>query len=324
MSAVPVAVVGCGSFGRHHARIYCQLTGAQLAGVYDTSSARAAAVAAEFGVPVLVSLAQVAGVAQAASVAVPTSAHAAVAIELMEAGLDVLVEKPIAPALADADRMIAAAHALGRILMVGHLERFNPAVLQVRPHLTLPLFFEVHRMSMFTPRSLDVDVLLDLMIHDLDLVLSFVAAPVSDLQAVGLAVLSLHTDIANVRLSFSNGCVANLTASRVSTERVRKLRFFQPREYLSLDLARKDAELFRLTSAPGSPIPQLAHEHLQGGNAEPLASEIEAFLKCVTSRQAPACDGTAARAALEVALRAADAIQAHREALALPLGAVPD
>ncbi|MGH9483545.1 MAG: Gfo/Idh/MocA family oxidoreductase [Terriglobales bacterium] len=320
MTPVPVAVAGCGSFGRHHARIYSQLPQAALAGIYDANPDRAAAVAAEFGVPVLHSLAEVAARARAVSIAVPTVAHAAVANELLAAGLDVLVEKPIAPSLEAADHMIAAAAGHGRILAVGHLERFNPAVQMVRPRLTRPLFFEVHRLSVFTPRSLDVDVLLDLMIHDLDLVLSFVNSPVSDLQGVGLAVLSRHTDIANVRLSFANGCVANLTASRVSTERVRKLRFFQPAEYVSLDLARRDAEIFRLTSAPGAPLPELAHEHLQGGEVEPvepLKAEIESFLACVVSREAPACDGAAARAALALALRASEAIRAHREQLAL-------
>lgn len=321
MSAIPVAVVGCGSFGRHHARVYRELPGAELVGVYDTNLERAAAVAAEFGAPVLHSLAEVAARARAASVAVPTVMHAAVAGELLTAGLDLLVEKPIAPSLEAADGMIAAARQQGRILAVGHLERFNPAVQMVRPRLTRPLFFEVHRLSVFTPRSLDVDVLLDLMIHDLDLVLSFVKAPVSDLQGVGLPVLSPHTDIANVRLTFANGCVANLTASRVSTERVRKLRFFQPAEYVSLDLARRDAELFRLSHPPSAlrppSQPALAHEHLQGGEMEPLKAEIEAFLECVATRAAPECDGTAARAALEVALRAAEAIRLHREQLAL-------
>lgn len=307
MSKIPVAVVGCGSFGRHHARIYNQLPQAELVGVYDIDPERAE----------LHSLEEVKRKARAASVAVPTTAHAAVTMELLEAGLDVLVEKPIAPSLEDADAMIAAAQKHGRILAVGHLERFNPAVQLVRPRVTRPLFFEVHRLSVFTPRSLDVDVLLDLMIHDLDLVLSFVQAPVADLQGVGLAVLSAHTDIANVRLTFANGCVANLTASRVSTERVRKLRFFQPAEYISLDLARRDAEVFRLTSSPGAPMPALAHEHLQGGEVEPLQAEIEAFLASVASRQAPECDGAAARAALAVALRAAEAIREHRETLAL-------
>jgi predicted dehydrogenase len=308
-------VVGCGVFGRHHARLYKELPQAALAGVYDTDPARAAALAREHGVPVLASLAEVKAAAQAVSIAAPTTAHAALACELMAAGCDVLVEKPIAPSLADADAMLAAAERHGRILMVGHLERFNPAVRLLRPRITRPMFFEVHRLSVFTPRSLDVDVLLDLMIHDLDLVLSFVGDELADLQAVGLAVLSRHTDIANVRLTFAHGCVANLTASRVSTERVRKLRFFQPGEYISLDLARRDAQIFKLTSPPGSPLPQIAHEQLQGGEAEPLRSEIEAFLEAVATRRSVEPDGPSARAALAVALRAAAAIFEHREKL---------
>jgi predicted dehydrogenase len=315
MNPIPVAVVGCGAFGRHHARLYKELPQAALAGVYDTDPARAAALAREHGVPVLASLAEVKAAAQAVSIAAPTTAHAALACELMAAGCDVLVEKPIAPSLADADAMLAAAERHGRILMVGHLERFNPAVRLLRPRITRPMFFEVHRLSVFTPRSLDVDVLLDLMIHDLDLVLSFVGDELADLQAVGLAVLSRHTDIANVRLTFAHGCVANLTASRVSTERVRKLRFFQPGEYISLDLARRDAQIFKLTSPPGSPLPQIAHEQLQGGEAEPLRSEIEAFLEAVATRRSVEPDGPSARAALAVALRAAAAISEHREKL---------
>lgn len=315
MNQIPVAVVGCGAFGRHHARLYKELPQAALAGVYDTDPARAAALAREHGVPVLASLAEVKAAAQAVSIAAPTTAHAALACELMAGGCDVLVEKPIAPSLADADAMLAAAERHGRILMVGHLERFNPAVRLLRPRITRPMFFEVHRLSVFTPRSLDVDVLLDLMIHDLDLVLSFVGDELADLQAVGLAVLSRHTDIANVRLTFAHGCVANLTASRVSTERVRKLRFFQPGEYISLDLARRDAQIFKLTSPPGSPLPQIAHEQLQGGEAEPLRSEIEAFLEAVATRRSVEPDGPSARAALAVALRAAAAISEHREKL---------
>jgi predicted dehydrogenase len=317
VNPVPVAVVGCGAFGRHHARIYKELPQANLVGIYDPDRDRAAALAQEHGTTVLDSLDAVKSRARAVSIAAPTTAHAALACELMAAGCDVLVEKPIAPSLAEADAMIAAAQAHGRILMVGHLERFNPAVRLLRPRITRPMFFEVHRLSVFTPRSLDVDVLLDLMIHDLDLVLSFVADPLADLQAVGLAVLSRHTDIANVRLTFAHGCVANLTASRVSTERVRKLRFFQPAEYISLDLARRDAQIFKLTSPPGSPLPQIAHEHLQGGGDEPLRSEIEAFLQAVSSRRLSEADGPSARAALAVALQAAAAIARHREKLAL-------
>ncbi|HWG37272.1 MAG TPA: Gfo/Idh/MocA family oxidoreductase [Terriglobales bacterium] len=310
---IPVAVVGCGAFGRHHARIYRQLPQARLVGVYDTDRARAQALAQQHETQVLASLEEVAEQAAAASVAVPTVAHADVASFLFERGLDLLVEKPIAPSLADADRMIAAAARRGRLLMVGHLERFNPVVRLVRARLTRPLFFEVHRLSVFTPRSLDVDVLLDLMIHDLDIVRSFVGAAVTDLQAVGLAVLSRHTDIANVRLSFAGGCVANLTASRVSTEQVRKLRFFQPGEYLSLDYARRDAQVFSVDLKNG--MPAIAREQLQGGADEPLALEIAAFLDAAASRRAPEVDGGEARAALELALRAAAAISVHHQIL---------
>jgi predicted dehydrogenase len=314
--AIPVAVVGCGAFGRHHARVYAQLPQAKLVGIYDHDRARAEAAAAEHGTRALPDLESVAQVAHAASVAVPTVAHADVACQLMDAGLDVLVEKPIAPTLAAADRMLASAARQQRILAVGHLERFNPIVRLIRPRLTRPLFFEVHRLSLFTPRSLDVDVLLDLMIHDLDIVLSFVGAPIADVQAVGLPVLSRHADIANVRLAFENGCVANLTASRVSTERVRKLRLFQPGEYISLDYARRDAAVFAIERG-ATAVPSIAHQHLTTEEREPLADEIAAFLECVRTRQRPEVDGAAARAALEAALRAAQAMAEHAALLGL-------
>ncbi|MGH9481020.1 MAG: Gfo/Idh/MocA family oxidoreductase [Terriglobales bacterium] len=320
---IPVVVVGCGVFGRHHARVLSMLPAARLAGVYDLDPERARALAQEFGTRALASIEEVEAAAAAAIVAVPTVAHAAVAVQLLEAGLDLLVEKPIAPSLADADRILAAAQKRARILMVGHLERFNPAVRLVRARLTRPLFFEVHRLSVFTPRSLDVDVLLDLMIHDLDIVISFVGAPPADLQAVGLAVLSPHTDIANVRLSFENGCVANLTASRVSTEKVRKLRFFQPGEYISLDYSRRDARVFSVAQGPHAP-PAISHQHLVGDGAEPLAAEVAAFLECVRTRQPPEADGPAARAALAAALQAAQVIAQHHQRLATaPQGAAP-
>lgn len=310
-----VGLVGCGAFGRHHARVLRQLAGAELTGVFDLDPARAAATAQEHQTRAFASLDELIAASQAAVVAAPTVAHAEVAVRLLESGLDVLVEKPIAPSLAEADRMIAAAQARGRILMVGHLERFNPAVRLIRPRLSRPLFFEVHRLSLFTPRSLDVDVLLDLMIHDLDIVLSFVGAPLADLHAVGLAVLSTHTDIANVRLSFANGCVANLTASRVSTEKVRKLRFFQPGEYISLDYARRDARVFAVAKNPYAP-PVIEHQHLVGDDREPLAAELEAFLAAVATRTPPEVDGAAARLALAAALRAAEAIASHHQLLA--------
>lgn len=327
---VRVGLFGCGSFGRHHARVYAQSANARLIGIHDRNPAAARAVAAEFGVPVFDDPRRLAAEIQAASVAVPTAFHAAVALELLRQGCDVLVEKPIASTMAEADEIARAAERGGRILQVGHLERFNPAVRLVRPRITQPLFFEVHRLSLFSPRSLDVDVLLDLMIHDLDIVLSFMSGrqttqgespEIEDLRAVGLPVLSPKADIANVRAAFSNGCVANFTASRVSTERIRKLRLFQPGEYISLDYTRQDAHVFSLATAPGGspagPSPSIIPSHLTAPPAEPLAEEIEAFLACVRTRQPPECGAAQARAALAAALRASHAMQRHAQRLGL-------
>jgi predicted dehydrogenase len=245
-----VAVVGAGAFGRNHLRVYSELReshNVEVCAVVDRDPAALAAVAAQYGVPgfttvteCLASLAAAGTCLDAASVCVPTVHHASVAEELLTAGIDLLIEKPIAASLAEADRICALAETHGRVVQVGHLERFNPAVTAARAHLNRPMFFEAHRLSVFTLRSLDVDVVLDLMIHDLDIVLSLVASPVREVRAVGLPVLSRKVDIANVRVEFENGCIANFTASRVSTERVRKLRFFQPHQYLSLDFARQD------------------------------------------------------------------------------------
>ncbi|MGH9533497.1 MAG: Gfo/Idh/MocA family protein [Terriglobales bacterium] len=329
---VRVGLFGCGSFGRHHARVYAQSPRAHLVGIHDRDSAAARAVAAAHGVPVFDDPAALAAEIEAASVAVPTAFHAALTLDLLRQGKDVLVEKPIAASLAEADAMTAAAAAAGRILQVGHLERFNPAVRLVRPRITRPLFFEVHRLSLFSPRSLDVDVLLDLMIHDLDIVLSFLslggAAPeIEDVRAVGLPVLSRKEDIANVRLGFANGCVANFTASRVSTEKVRKLRLFQPGEYVSLDYTRQDAHVFALAGAGASPasgpadirsaMAAIIPSHLTAPPAEPLAVEIEAFLAGVRSRQPPECGGAEGRAALAAALRAGQAIARHARRVGL-------
>ena len=319
MKNIRVGVAGCGAFGRNHVRVLASLkdAGAELTGIYDRDRERARAVALEFSTRAFGSVAELAAASEAAIVAVPTQAHTDVAIEFMRAGCDVMVEKPIAPSLAEADRMIAASRESGRILMVGHLERFNPCVRLIRPRITKPLFFEVHRLSIFTPRSLDVDVLLDLMIHDLDIVLSFVKANVSDLQAVGVAVLTAHADIANVRLSFDNGCVANLTASRVSTEKVRKLRFFQPGEYISLDYAQRDARIFSVATNPGA-MPTIAHDHLtSSADEEPLRTEITEFLESVRNRTVPEVSGEVGRAALAVALRAAEAMAAHARLVGL-------
>ena len=229
-----------GAFGRNHARVYHELEKqgepVRLVGVVDSDLSRADAVAREFGCRGFGSIDQLLSThseVQAASVAVPTAHHREVAQLLMEAGIDVLIEKPLTTSLGEADGLISKSK--GRIAQVGHLERFNPAVRATVPLVTTPMFFEVHRLSVFTSRSLDVDVVLDLMIHDLDVVLSFVNSPVSEIRAVGLPILSGKVDIANVRIEFNSGCVANFTASRVSTERVRKLRFFQPHQYVSLD-----------------------------------------------------------------------------------------
>jgi predicted dehydrogenase len=269
----------------------------------------------------------------AASVCVPTVHHAECARTLMAAGVDLLIEKPLAASLADADEMVRLAGEHGRIVQVGHLERFNPAVRAVRKLLNRPMFFEVHRLSVFTPRSLDVDVVLDLMIHDLDIVLSLTGQPVREVRAVGLPVLSKKVDIANVRLEFENGCVANFTASRVSTERVRKMRFFQPHQYLSLDFARQDLLLIDVSAAAGMDMKELAAlaamqanlVHPTGGHpspgmairkvavdaGEPLRLEIESFLDAVRTRTQPEVTVEDGRAALKLALEINSAIGSH-------------
>jgi len=248
-----VAVAGAGAFGRNHLRVYRELEtaglGVALAAAVEPDPARAAETASQYGIPVFSTpdelLAADLGL-DAATVAVPTIYHHAVAAPLLEAGLDLLVEKPLAATLDQADDLIRITDERARILQPGHLERFNPAVLAIEPNLRRPMFFEAHRLSIFTPRSLDVDVVLDLMIHDLDIVLTFANSPVREVRAVGLPILSPKVDIANVRVEFESGCVANFTASRVSTEKVRKLRFFEPRQYVSIDYARRDLLVIRI------------------------------------------------------------------------------
>jgi predicted dehydrogenase len=229
-----------------------------LVACIEPDAARAADAAAQYKIPVYATAAELLAAdlhLDAATVAVPTVHHHAVAAELLEAGIDLLVEKPLAATLAEADSLIRIAGLRQRILQPGHLERFNPAVLAIQAQLTRPMFFEAHRLSVFTPRSLDVDVVLDLMIHDLDIVLTFANSPVREVRAVGLPILSPKVDIANVRVEFESGCVANFTASRVSTERVRKLRFFEPRQYVSIDYARRDVLVIRVDPAGGKSTP---------------------------------------------------------------------
>jgi predicted dehydrogenase len=324
---IPVAVIGVGAFGRNHARVYHQLeqegAGVRLVGVVDIDLTRADAVAKEFNCRPFGSIEQLLSThseVRAASVAVPTSQHLAAARNLMQAGVDALIEKPLAASLAEVDELISIAKSTKAIAQVGHLERFNPAVQATVPLITKPMFFEVHRLSVFTPRSLDIDVVLDLMIHDLDTVLSFVNSPVKEIRAAGLPILSNKVDIANARIEFESGCVANFTASRVSTERVRKLRFFQPRQYISIDYGRQDVLAFTVGGDEGSPSanPEIKVNKPPITPEEPLRAEIRAFLASVRSRKAPPVPLEDGRRALAVALEVLSQIEAH--ALKLNLG----
>ena len=290
----------------------------RLVGVVDPDTARADAVARDFGCRSFGSIDQLITThseVQAASVAVPTIYHLSAAKQLMEAGIDVLIEKPLATSLAEADELIRLAKRFDRVAQVGHLERFNPAVRATLPVITQPMFFEVHRLSVFTPRSLDVDVVLDLMIHDLDIVLSFVNSPVREIRAVGLPILSGKVDIANVRLEFESGCVANFTASRVSTERVRKLRFFQPKQYVSLDYGRQDVLVFSVGqgNAAGTPSvnPQIQVAKPPTTGEEPLHAELKSFLESVQHRSTPTITLEDGRRALSVALDIVASISEH-------------
>jgi predicted dehydrogenase len=282
-----VAVAGAGAFGRNHLRVLRELeterAGAALVAAVDPDAARADEAAKQYGIPVFASIDELLKAdlkLDAACVAVPTVKHHEVASELLGAGLDLLIEKPLAASLAEADDLIQRAEKNGRIVQPGHLERFNPAVVAVEPSLTRPMFFEAHRLSVFTPRALDVDVILDLMIHDLDIVLTFAKSPVREVRAVGLPILSPKVDIANVRVEFESGCVANFTASRVSTERVRKLRFFEPHQYVSIDYARRDVLVIRIddqeAASPNAQLARAAAEFLTTGKLD--ASVIQGLL----------------------------------------------
>jgi predicted dehydrogenase len=318
---ISVAVFGAGAFGRNHLRVYRQLEqagfGVRLAAVAETDPVAAGMLRqqenlAVFSSPEACLEACRAGKLHldAVSICVPTSAHYAVATQALAQGLDVLLEKPIAVTLAEADALVEQAAATRRILQVGLLERFNPAVAVAEPLVNGPMFFEAHRLSVFHRRALDVDVVLDLMIHDLDIVLSFARSPVTQLHAVGLRILSPKVDIANVRLEFASGCVANFTASRVSTETVRKLRFFQPHQYLSIDYARQD--LLIINVAPGENGEQnlaASKPPVQGG--EPLQLEIRAFLDSVRTRNPPRVTPQQARDSLALALDINREIHAH-------------
>lgn len=312
-----------GAFGRNHARVYKELEqqgeALRLLGVVDQDVTRADAVGREFGCRSFGSLEQLLTThseVQAASVTVPTLHHLPVSSRLMEAGVDVLIEKPLASTLAEAGEIIDVANQHQRVAQVGHLERFNPAVRATIPLITQPMFFEVHRLSVFSPRALDVDVVLDLMVHDLDIVLSFVNSPVQEVRAVGLPILSGKTDIANVRLEFASGCVANFTASRVSTERIRKLRFFQPKQYISVDYSRQDVLVFTVGAedskiATPSVNPDIGVMKPPITSEEPLRAELRSFLDAVRRRSMPVVTLEDGRRALALALQIVDDIHKH-------------
>ncbi len=303
---VRIGVVGVGHLGQHHARVYAGLPGVRLVGVADVDPARRAEAAARFGVPGHADHRELLGRVDAASVAVPTKHHAAVAADLLAGGVDVLLEKPMADSVAEANALLHQAAAHGRILQVGHIERFNGAVRALRGLVDSPGFVEVHRLGPYAGRSTDVDVILDLMIHDIDIVLSLVRSPLRDVQAVGVPVLTDQVDIANARLQFASGCVANLTASRVSANRMRKIRLFQRDAYLSVDYAAQEVVLYRrLPPAPGAGggagLPRIVREEVPIDRAEPLQLELESFVACVRERARPIVSGEDGRDALHVA-----------------------
>ena len=281
-----VAVIGVGHLGKHHARIYKELPNTELVATVDLHPERGT----------LTDYREIFGKVDAVSLAVPTVDHTRIGKDLLEHGIDVLVEKPIATTLDEARILIDAAAKNARTLQVGHVERFNPVVAAATEVATEPQFFEIHRLAAFSPRSLDIDVVLDLMIHDIDIVLSLVKSQISEVRAVGIPILSEKADIANARIEFRNGCVANLTASRVSFEKIRKLRFFQPHDYISVDYATQKGTMVSLRMG------RVMERKLEPPEGEPLRFELESFLDSVRTRRAPRVSGEDGFRALELAI----------------------
>lgn len=304
-SPLRVGVFGTGSMGRNHVRLLSSLPGAELVGVYDPNPEAAGAVAREHGARVFPSLEALAAEIEAAVVAVPTVAHADMGCALLERGLHVLIEKPLAASLEEADRLLEAAG--GQVLAVGHVEFFNPAVQALLSVGSAPRFVEIQRLGVFSPRSLDVDVVLDLMIHDLQILHALDPSPVAEIRATGIAVLSHRIDIANVRVELASGCVTNLTASRVSSERARKLRAFLPNRYYSLDYQAQEIKGYRLEDAGGER--RILPDDLPVERAEPLKRELESFLAACRGEDVPRVDGAQGRRALETALAVVEAIR---------------
>jgi predicted dehydrogenase len=305
---IPVGVVGVGHLGRHHARLYAGLPGVRLVGVADHDTARARSIAESHGCAAYADASELVGQVEAASVAVPTEAHRAVAEPLLEAGVDLLVEKPLAPTLADADSILATAERCSRRVMVGHSERFHPAVLALAREVSRPRFFEIHRLAAFSARSTDIDVVLDLMIHDLDLLLHLDGTDPVAIDAVGVNALTDRVDIANARIRMASGAVANLTASRISAEPVRRVRVFQARTYLACDTQRRSLDRYRLETDDAGGA-RIVHRRLPVEDAEPLGLELAAFVASVRDGTPPPVDARQGRRALELAHQVRRAIE---------------
>ncbi|MFN0086430.1 MAG: Gfo/Idh/MocA family oxidoreductase [Blastocatellia bacterium] len=306
------AVIGVGHLGQAHARIHASIEGADLVAVCDTNEAQGRTIAERHATRFVRDYREILDSVEAVSIATPTVSHCEITCACLEAGVHVLVEKPISRTLDEADLMIRLADEKGLVLQVGHIERFNPAFLALQKEIHHPLFFEAHRMGVFSPRSLDIDVVMDLMVHELDIISALVRSEVVKLEAVGIPILTPKVDLANARLEFANGCIANITASRVSGERLRKLRVFQPHEYYSLDYAEQQVGMARLTPAqPAGSPPRIVAGGLEIEKREPLLAEIEAFLSAVRSRTAPAVTGSDGRRALALAIEALARIKEH-------------
>ena len=309
MTRLRVAVVGVGYLGKHHARLLSSMPDVELVGVVDTNLKHATEVAAEYRTRPMMDVRELNGKVDAVTVAVPTEIHRDVAVPFLATGIPVLVEKPLARSLGEADAIIAAAAKSGALVAVGHTERFNPAVAVAREHLTDPRFIEVHRLGVFPERSLDIDVVFDVMIHDLDIILAVDRSEVTGVEAIGVPVLTPRVDIANARIRFASGCIANITASRISKDKVRKMRFFQPDMYASIDCAAQELEVWRLQPAPGD-RPQIAGGPVAVTTAEPLKQELADFVDAIRAGRAPTVTGEDGRRALALATKVAGAMEA--------------
>jgi predicted dehydrogenase len=302
--SVKTGVIGVGAIGRNHARIYAELEDSNLVGIYDANMEHAAAIAEEFGTKAFSSLDDLVAEVDAASVSTPTVTHRDIATQLLNSGKHVLVEKPISDSVDDAKAIIDLAHEKGLVLQVGHIERFNPVMSQLESRLDRPKFIECHRLSPFPQRSLDIGVVLDLMIHDLEIVLHLVSSPVASVDAVGIPVLTRREDIANARIRFEDGCVANITASRISPERMRKIRVFQSNAYLSLDYQDQSGWIYRKDGL------EIGREEVEVEKDEPLKCELMSFVECAAKGEAPKVSGQQGADALDVALEITRLIEA--------------